>query len=109
MFFIFLLCMNLLSIGKYLCYQDTEGGRSMLSGKRRRGRRDFGQSRGKRSGLSKIKQLFSLPAAAWDYAVGKWHGMEASHEMLAEAEPLQIAEDAASELMAAWLKLEKQP
>jgi hypothetical protein len=81
----------------------------MLSGKRRRGRRDFGQSRGKRSSLSKIKQLFSLPAAAWDYAVGKWHGMEASHEMLAEAEPLQIAEDAASELMAAWLKLEKQP
>lgn len=81
----------------------------MLNGKRRHGRRHAGQSRGKRSSLSKIKQLFSLPAAAWDYAVGKWHGMEASQEMLAEAEPLQLAEDAASELMAAWLKLQKQP
>ncbi|MGO4110270.1 DUF2515 domain-containing protein [Paenibacillus sp. YAF4_2] len=81
----------------------------MLNRKRRHGRRDSGQSRGKRSSLSKIKQLFSLPVAAWDYAVGKWHGMETSQEMLGEAEPLQIAEDTVSELMVTWLKLERQP
>lgn len=72
----------------------------------------FGRGRGRgRSGfrLGKIKQFFSLPAAAWDYAVGKWHGMEASHEMLAEADPLQLAEDAVAELTAEWQKLEKQP
>ncbi|MCM3626295.1 DUF2515 domain-containing protein [Paenibacillus glycanilyticus] len=71
-------------------------------------------SRGRRRGRSgfrfgKIKQLFSLPAAAWEYAIGKWHGMEASHEMLAEAVPLQLAEGAVAELTEAWLKLEGQP
>lgn len=78
----------------------------MLSGKGRHGRRGSGHSRGKRSSLSKIKQLFSLPVAAWDYAVGKWYGMEASHEMLAEAIPLLLVEDAVQELTTAWLKLE---
>ncbi|NIK68597.1 DUF2515 domain-containing protein [Paenibacillus sp. BK720] len=58
--------------------------------------------------LRKIKQFFSLPAAAWDYAVGKWHGLEASHEMLAEATPLQLAEDAVAGLEGEWRKLEEQ-
>ncbi|WP_201001112.1 DUF2515 domain-containing protein [Paenibacillus glycanilyticus] len=72
----------------------------MLS--RGRGRGRFGLR------LRKIKQFFSLPAAAWDYAVGKWHGLEASHEMLAEAAPLQLAEDAVAELEGKWRKLEEQ-
>ncbi|WP_435163564.1 DUF2515 domain-containing protein [Paenibacillus glycanilyticus] len=72
----------------------------MLS--RGRGRGRFGLR------LRKIKQFFSLPAAAWDYAVGKWHGLEASHEMLAEAAPLQLAEDAVAELEGEWRKLEEQ-
>jgi Protein of unknown function (DUF2515). len=81
----------------------------MFSKGRGRGRSGRVPSRGNRNGLSqKIKQLFSLPAAAWDYAVGKWHGMEASHEMLAEAVPLQLAEDAIAELMAEWRKLENK-
>ncbi|WP_336786217.1 DUF2515 family protein [Paenibacillus sp. MMO-177] len=68
-----------------------------------------GRGRG-RSGrrLRRIKQFFSLPAAAWDYAVGKWQGLEASHEMLAEATPLQLAEDAVAELEEEWRKLEEQ-
>jgi hypothetical protein len=51
-----------------------------------------------------LRQLLSLPGAAFDYAIGKWSAMNASQAMMAEAVPLQLSSAAVAKLMYAWSK-----
>lgn len=51
-----------------------------------------------------LKQLFALPGAAFDYAVGKWGAISASHAMIAEAIPLQLSASSVARLKYSWSK-----
>lgn len=51
-----------------------------------------------------LRQLLALPGAAFDYAVGKWGAMSASHTMIEEAIPLQLSASAVAKLKYAWSK-----
>ncbi|WP_419873032.1 DUF2515 domain-containing protein [Candidatus Pristimantibacillus sp. PTI5] len=51
-----------------------------------------------------FRQLLALPGAAFDYAVGKWAAMSASHAMMEEAIPLQLSASAVAKLKYAWSK-----
>ncbi|MFX3633313.1 MAG: DUF2515 domain-containing protein [Candidatus Pristimantibacillus sp.] len=56
--------------------------------------------------LTWLQRFIQLPGAALSYAIGKWKGLTESHQMVAEALPLQLSHDAVAELTVAWSKLE---
>jgi hypothetical protein len=59
--------------------------------------------------ISWIRHILALPGAAWAYATGKWHAMQASQSMLESAEPLALPSSSTAKLMAAWGKASASP
>ncbi|WP_139998205.1 DUF2515 domain-containing protein [Paenibacillus paridis] len=56
-----------------------------------------------------LRELLALPGAAFDYAVGKWASLSASHEMIAEAVPLELPAATIAKLTHAWSKSTAAP
>lgn len=56
-----------------------------------------------------LRELLALPGAAFDYAVGKWASLSASHEMIAEAVPLELPASTIAKLTHAWSKSTAAP